>query len=465
MSFYFYDYETFGINPKTSRIAQFAGIRTDENLNIINEKMLYCQPSNDFLPSPEAVAITGITPQLCEKQGVKEVNFIKQINAEFSTANTCTVGYNNIRFDDEFTRYALYRNFLDPYAWSWKNGNSRWDILDVVRMCYALKPETMNWVIEKNKPIFKLDRLAPANNIHTKAHDALEDVRATIAVAKIIKDKQTKLFDYAYSLRDKKVVKNHIKLFEPMLHTSGMYDATLGCTRRVAAIGYSELGNSAIIFNLDQDPSILLDLNIEELQKLRFIKNIDLSKGIERLQIKELHFNKSPMFVSNIKKLSEKTIKHLQIDMDKTNQHLNFLKNNQRQITDVIRQLFTKPIFDKNTDAEQDLYTAFLSHNDRILANKINQMNVNQLANFHPDFENNNLQNLLLSFKARNYPQSLNDSEQERWFEVVQNRIQFGKSNFLNIEEFEKQLQSVKQQYLDKSHIWQQLERYSENLI
>ncbi|HIP76816.1 MAG TPA: exodeoxyribonuclease I, partial [Psychromonas hadalis] len=233
-TFYWYDYETFGISPKMDRISQFAGIRTDENLNILDEHMFYCKPTNDCLPSPEACAVTGISPQHCERKGMIEHAFIKKINTEFSTPNTCIVGYNSIRFDDEFTRYTLYRNFIDPYAWHWKNGNTRWDILDVVRLCYALKKESsLKWVHDDSgKPIFKLDQLSIANGIeHTDAHDALADVRATIAIAKIIKDTQPQLFDYAFSLREKKTVEAKIQLFEPMLHTSGMYSAVLSCTR------------------------------------------------------------------------------------------------------------------------------------------------------------------------------------------------------------------------------------------
>ncbi|HIE78337.1 MAG TPA: exodeoxyribonuclease I, partial [Candidatus Thioglobus sp.] len=239
-TFYWYDYETFGLSPKVDRIAQFAGIRTDQDLNILDEQMFYCKPTRDSLPSPEAYAVTGISPQICEQKGTIEHEFIQKINYEFCTPDTCTVGYNSISFDDEFTRYTLFRNLIDPYAWHWKNGNSRWDILDVVRLCYALKKDnSLNWVHDdKNKPIFKLDRLTTANGIeHADAHDALADVRATIAIAKIIKEKQPQLFEYAFSLRDKKTVESKIKLFEPMLHTSGMYPAELSCTKLSTAIG------------------------------------------------------------------------------------------------------------------------------------------------------------------------------------------------------------------------------------
>jgi exodeoxyribonuclease-1 len=464
MSFYFYDYETFGVSPKTSRIAQFAGIRTDENLNIIDEKMLYCKPTGDVLPDPIAVNVTGITPQLCEKNGLIEKDFIAEINKEFSTPKTCVVGYNNIRFDDEFTRHTLFRNFFDPYAWAWKGGNSRWDLLDVVRMCYALKPQTMNFPLIDGIPSFKLDKLAPANNIIVKAHDALEDVRATIAIAKIIKEKEPKLFDYALSLKDKKTVANKVTLFEPMLHTSGMYPAKLGCTRRCVALGFSPLGN-AIIFNLDQDPQILLDLEAIELKKLQFAKKQDLPEGQERLQIKEMHFNKSPMFVPNVAKLDPKTVKHLSIDMDKTDKHLAFILENKQAISQKIKEMYQKAEFAKNNDSDQSLYDGFLSNNDRQVADEIAKTPVENLSNLQPQFENENLKKLFVNFKARNYPETLSESESEYWFEVVQERIQVGENGYLGIEEFEKNLNQLKKDHPEKSKIWESLEEYTQNIV
>lgn len=106
-SFYFYDFETWGADPKKDRPAQFAGIRTDSELNIIGEPdMWYCQLANDYLPHPQAALITGLTPQLCNKKGLVETEFMQRILQVFSTPNTCVLGYNSLRFDDEVTRYS-----------------------------------------------------------------------------------------------------------------------------------------------------------------------------------------------------------------------------------------------------------------------------------------------------------------------------------------------------------------------
>ena len=469
-TFYWYDYETFGISPKIDRVSQFAGIRTDESLNILDEHMFYCKPTHDCLPAPEACSITGISPQLCEQKGMIEHAFIQKIHTEFSTPNTCIVGYNSIRFDDEFTRYTLYRNFIDPYAWHWKNGNTRWDILDVVRLCYALKKEaSLKWVYDENgKPVFKLDQLSLANGIeHANAHDALADVRATISIAKIIKDTQPQLFDYAFSLREKKTVESKIQLFEPMLHISGMYPATLSCTRLAVALAYHpEYNDRAIVFNLDQDPSMLLEMDIEELKTLMFTKQSELPEGVKRLEIKDLIFNKSPMFVPNVYKLDPKVIAQLQIDMDACLQRLSFIKDNQNAISKVVQALYMNDQErTKSADVDQALYDGFMDNSDKRIGDQVQTLSSDELKDFHPKFKDQKLNTLLMHFKARNYPETLSEDETEDWFETVQGRVQAGENGYLNIDEYFQRINALREQHPNKEKLWQQLEVYGESFF
>ncbi|MDG2395588.1 exodeoxyribonuclease I [Candidatus Thioglobus sp.] len=469
-TYYWYDYETFGINPKTDRISQFAGIRTDENLNILDEHMFYCKPTNDCLPSPEACNVTGITPQLCAQKGMIEHEFIKKIQLEFATPNTCIAGYNSIRFDDEFTRYTLYRNFMDPYAWHWQNGNTRWDILDVVRMCYALKKDnSLKWVYDDNgKPIFKLDRLSPANGIeHANAHDALADVRATIALARIIKSTQPGLFDHAFKLREKKFVESSLNLFEPMLHTSGMYPADKSCTRLSVALAYHpQYNDRAIVFNLDQDPSVLLEMSTDELRTLTFTKQAELPSGVNRLQIKDLVFNKSPMFVTNIYKIDPKIAEQLQINMELCLQHLTFIKYNQVAIEKAVQDLYSNnQDFSDNNDVDQSLYGGFMDNTDKRIAQQLQTLSITELKNFHPKFKDEKLANLLIHFKARNYPECLTDDEAENWFEIVQGRVQAGENGYLSIDQYFQRINIMREQYPQKESLWQQLESYGESFF
>ena len=468
-TYFWYDYETFGVVPIIDRISQFGGITTDKDLNIIDEYKIYCKPTYDCLPSPQACILTGITPQFCEKKGLIEYEFIKQIHNKFSVANTCIVGYNSIRFDDEFTRHTLYRNFIDPYGWAWKNNNTRWDIIDLVRMCYAFKKDSsLNWVYNENKaPVFKLDKLSLANNIeHSDAHDALSDVKATIAIAKIIKTKQPRLFDYAFSLRKKQTVKNQLRLFAPMFHTSSKYKSELSCTRLVTALAYHpKYKDRAIVFNLDQDPAILLDLPIEKLKQLLFTKKEDLEENTKRLEIKELIFNKSPMFVNNAFKFEPKIFEQLQINSDKCTQHLDFIKENKNKITKIVQELYSDEKTMSYSDVDQSLYSGFISDKDRFICNKIHNLSVDELKEFNPQFKDERLKKLFINFKARNYPDALSQKEQKEWTKLIKARIINGENSYISIDKYNKIIREMRKKYPDKLDLIKKIESYGKSLM
>ena len=340
----------------------------------------------------------------------------------------------------------------------------------MVRLCYALKKDaSLKWVHnEEGKPVFKLDQLSLANGIeHANAHDALADVRATIAIAKIIKDTQPQLFDYAFSLREKKTVEGKIQLFEPMLHTSGMYPATLSCTRLAVALAYHpEYNDRAIVFNLDQDPSMLLAMDIEELKTLMFTKQSELPEGVKRLDIKDLIFNKSPMFVPNVYKLDPKVVAQLQIDMDTCMQRLSFIKDNQTAISKIAQDLYKNDQErTKTTDADQALYDGFMDNADKRIGDQIQILGVDELKDFHPKFKDEKLSTLLMHFKARNYPEILSEDEAEDWFETVQGRVQAGENGYLSIDEYFQRINTMREQQPNKEKLWRQLETYGESFF
>ena len=272
-TFLFHDYETFGTHPALDRPAQFAAIRTDDEFNIIGEpEVFYCKPADDYLPQPGAVMVTGITPQEAREKGVNEAEFARRIHDLFTVPNTCVVGYNNIRFDDEVTRNIFYRNFYDPYAWSWQNRNSRWDLLDIMRACYALRPEGINWPEnEEGLTSFRLEHLTRANGIeHSNAHDAMADVYATIAMAKLVKSAQPRLFEYLLSHRSKQKLMTLIDVpqMKPLVHISGMFGAWRGNTSWVAPLAWHpDNRNAVIMVDLAGDISPLLELDSDTLRE------------------------------------------------------------------------------------------------------------------------------------------------------------------------------------------------------
>src|ERR1700710_2652 len=280
MTFYWHDYETFGRIPKRDRPSQFAGVRTDADLNESGDALMqYCQPAPDYLPEPGACLLTGITPQLCLARGVPEHEFANAIEHEFAQPCTVGVGYNSIRFDDEVTRHLFWRNLIDPYGREWQNECGRWDLLDVVRVTWALRPEGIVWPLHPDgKPSFKLEHLTTANHIvHAAAHDALSDVRATIAMARLIKKQQPRLWDFCLKLRSKHEVVREMGVGKPFLHISGMYGTERGCMAVVWPIApHPTNKNEIVVWDLSVDPSELFTPNVEQIRARMFTRSEDL---------------------------------------------------------------------------------------------------------------------------------------------------------------------------------------------
>ncbi|QLE09614.1 exodeoxyribonuclease I [Pseudoalteromonas shioyasakiensis] len=431
---YWHDYETFGASPQKDRPSQFAGIRTDLDLNIIGEPLIeYCKPAADYLPHPEACLITGITPQVAMQKGLIEAEFMAKIHAEFSQPNTCVAGYNSIRFDDEVTRYSLYRNFYDPYEREYKNNNSRWDIIDLVRACYALRPEGIEWPLkEDGSPSFKLEHLTVANGIeHAAAHDALSDVTATIALAKLIKEKQPKLYQFFFSLRSKKALADLVDVFNmtPLVHTSSRIPASQGCTSWIAPMSFHPVNKNAIIcFNLTEDPQVLLDLSVEELRTRLYTKHSDLGEGEAPVGLKLVHLNKCPI-LAPAKTLLPENAARLGIDREKCLQNLAILKAN-TELRDKVTEVFNEQRdYGETTNPDYQLYDGFTSHADKAKFAIIRDASPEQLASMQLDFDDKKFATLLFRYRARNWPQTLSQDELAKWRQYCQNKLMHGEDN------------------------------------
>ena len=425
-SFYWHDYETFGTSPSLDRPSQFAGQRTNADLEPVGEPLIiYCQPPADYLPHPEACLVTGITPQQARDKGLIESEFAKEIEAEFGKPGTCGVGYNSIRFDDEFTRHLLYRNLYDPYQREYRNGNSRWDIIDVTRLAYALRPDGIEWPVLDGKPSFRLEVLTEANGIsHEAAHDALSDVHATIAFAKLLKDNQPKLWDYALSLRSKHEVAKHldIKNRKPMLHISSRYPAERGCAALAVPLAvHPQNKNSIIVWDLAADPQALLNDDAETLRERLYTATDQLEAGVERPALKEVHLNKSPM-VMTAKLVDDAVAGRLGIDRDVCQKHLQVLQS-APSLSSKLQEIYSPRDRDFGSDPEQNLYGSFIGDKDKNKLEQARLMMPAQLAETTFSFADQRLPEMLFRYRARNYPETLNKSEALDWREHCRQRL------------------------------------------
>jgi exodeoxyribonuclease I len=462
-----HDYETWGVDPRRDRACQFAAMRTDTELNCIGDPvMVYCRPTPDFLPSPQSALVTGMTPQQVQAEGLNEAEFFAVVDEQFSRPGTCGVGYNSLRFDDEVTRFGLYRNFFDPYAREWQNGNSRWDILDLVRMTHALRPEGINWVErEPGIPGFRLDQLTVANGIaHEGAHDALADVRATIAMARLIRSRQPRLYDYYFELRSKGRAAELLNLArrEMVLHVTGMYPAVLGCIAPVIPVIQHPLNkNAVVVYDLRHNPRQLLSLPAGEIHRLLYTPTDELAEGEERPPLKTVHLNKSPA-LAPLSTLSEEMAERWVIDLDSAAEYRRQLLED-GNIAATLTEVFHRREQYPPQDVDAALYGGFIDNRDKRLSEQVRSATPQRLAEWQPPFADKRLRQLYFRYRARNWPESLSAEERQSWINFCEQRNLRGEQGAtLTLQEYRRQIEELRAGELtpEQRQILEQLEQW-----
>lgn len=445
-SLFWYDYETTGIDPRRDRPLQVAGIRTDEQLNEIAEPLnIFCQPSDDILPHPAACLVTGITPSKLAEHGLDEAQFMQRVHEQLSQPGTCGVGYNSLRFDDEVTRYSLYRNFYDPYAREWQGGNSRWDLIDLVRTAYALRPEGIVWPQQDGRVTLKLERLTAANGIeHGQAHDALSDVRATIALARLLRSKQPKLYDYLYQLRSKQRVQDQVQLMQPLVHISGRYAGARHYLALVLPLAWHPRNrNALIVCDLHADIAPLLNESAATLRTRLYTRRDQLANGELPVPLKLLHINRCPV-IAPINVLRAQDIQRLQLDIPGYQAQAEQLQINAALWQDKLVEVYGEEHFAPNPDPEQQLYDGFIGDRDRRLCEQVRRADPQRLGDSVWPFDDARLPELLFRYRARNFAATMTLEEQQRWRTFCQQRLsqpEYGAPNTLA--QFEQALTEV----------------------
>ena len=458
-SFLWHDYETFGANPMADRPAQFAAVRTDPELKPLEEPVTwYCAPADDVLPHPMASLITGITPQEAKSKGLVETEFAAHILDEMSRPGTCSVGYNSIRFDDTVTRNLLYRNLRDPYEREYRNGNSRWDLIDLVRMCYALRPDGIEWPMhEPGKPSFRLEDLCRANGIGQEgAHDALVDVKATIELARRLKNAQPKLFDWALQMRDYAQVARLLDTVEPkpVLHTSARIPAVRGCTTLVLPLAVMpDRPKSVIAFDLSADPSRLIGESADVIHDLVFTPADDLPEDMERLPLKAIHGNHVPM-LAPLGTLNGVDTDRIGLDAERCKQHARLILGSLDAIRNKVIEVFTAPRegFDDSSDPDRMLYSGgFFSPADRHLMKKILLVPPAKLGGHLWSFQDNRLPGMLFRYRARNFPDTLSMEESRAWEQDKRTRlVETADPDYFTLRDFRNAMRELREQRKDE---------------
>jgi exodeoxyribonuclease-1 len=427
-SFLFYDLETFGRDPRRTRIAQFAAVRTDSDLNVVEEPLsFFVKPADDLLPSPTAALITGISPQRALREGVDEAEAFARIAEEMSRPETCTLGWNSLRFDDEFVRYGLFRNFYDPYEREWRGGNSRWDLLDVMRLAHALRPEGIVWPErEDGATSFKLEHLALANGVRQgDAHEALSDVHATVGMARKFRDAQPRLWEYALKLRDKRFAAELLDTvaLTPALHVSQRYPASRMCAAPVLPLArHPRIDNRIIVFDLDGDPEALLQLDAADIADRLYTPAADLPPGEMRVPLKEVHLNRSPALVA-WSHLREEDFVRLRIDKPAVEAVAERLRPFAAPLAEKMRQVFGSERAHDKPDVDAALYDGFIADGDKRRMAEVRATPPEHLDKREFGFSDPRLPELLFRYRARNWPDTLTPAERDRWNHYRRERL------------------------------------------
>jgi exodeoxyribonuclease I len=449
-----YDYETWGTSPAHDRPAQFAALRTTLDLQPVGEPIsLFCKPPLDALPHPAACLVTGLVPQVAHAKGLSESAFTARILAQMAQPGTIAVGYNSMRFDAEVTRYSAWRNLHDPYAHEWQHGCGRWDLLDVMRLAHALRPGGLQWPQRADGSgltSFKLTDLTAANGLaHDAAHEALSDVRATLALAAALKTAQPKLFDYAFKLHDKKEVLALLGLPNtpahamPFVHVSGRLSAERGhCAIVLPLAQHPRNKNELLCWDLAQHPGVLATLSAPEIRQRLFTPAAELPEGVSRLPIKGVHVNKAPMVVPHLRTLDATQAARWGLDVPLALAHAQAARE-LPDLSAIWAQVYAPADEAPARDVEADLYGGFLSNADRGRLERLRMADAATLARGSPDFDDARLEELAFRWRAREHPHTLSEVDQQRWHLHRQQRLLQGVPGWLTLQDYQNQLDDL----------------------
>jgi exodeoxyribonuclease-1 len=463
-SFFFYDLETSGIDSKRDRIMQFAGQRTDMDLSPIGEPVnILVALTNEVLPEPAAIMVTHITPQKTHEEGYNEAEFLKMFYEQVLIPDTIIIGYNNIKFDDEFMRCTLYRNMFDAYEWQMQQGRSRWDFLDVVRLTRALRPAGIEWPFDENGiPSNRLEKLSAANGLaHEHAHDALSDVYALIGVARLIKEKQPKLYDYLLKNRHKHIIEGFVGGNEqPFIHTSYTYPKEYLHTSVVQRIAPGKYKGAYFVYDLRHDPTPWVAMSADELRSHCQMPKEERPDDHSFLPVRELKCNQCPAIAPfDVLRADAGAQERIAIDLEAIKRHLAILKAypdfGQRAAAALDRT------FEKDGDPECQLYDGFIPEGDKVKMAAVRAAGAKELQGFDPGFTDKRLHQMLVRYKARNYPGSLTDSERAEWEAYRAERLKRGLPHFIN------ELQKASQLHTDadSQYVLEELRLYAESIM
>ena len=331
LHFGLYDVESTGLSHHHDQILQFAGLKVDQDLNIIpgSELVIDVKPRADVVPGPKAFAIHGISIESLLKNGVTEWEAAGRIREWFMGSNvpSMMIGFNSQGYDDEMVRNAFYRTMIDPYEHEWRNGNTRGDAMRLIMLAFALRPETLRWPINPatGRYTLKLGDLCAENGIKLEyAHDARFDVMATLDLLRLVKKNSPKLFDYFLSLSDKTVASDLVLQRKPLAVINSFFPREQGHLSVMLPVIMDSVQNKTKMWSIDlrEDPTELLSLSPSEINRRMFTSINDLGDGEGITSIRAIALNKQPLVCAlNIFNQRQDVLQRAGLDIERCLKH------------------------------------------------------------------------------------------------------------------------------------------------
>lgn len=402
MNFAFFDLETTGTSPAFDHPLQFAAILTDAAFREVERVNLRCRLAPHVIPSPQALAVTGVRPnQLVDPELPNLFEFAQELTALVSRWSPAIwTGFNSIRFDEEMLRQMFYQNLQSEIFATQFNGNTRFDIMTAVFAVFQRCPDLLHWPVDETGPVrFKLDRLAPENGFEGhNAHDALGDVEATIHIARLIAERAPDLWTQLLANREKGHVQAQLDRFEPLelvgRFGGGPPKAIMGCLCGYAA----KNTNQAYFFDLDSvDP-----------QELTAASDADLVAAMEGepRPLRSISINKVPVLLPPV------------MVTDEQRRRARVLAEAPELRQRLIAAMAARYPADSDTapqHVEQQIFNGFYSWNDKARLKEFQGANWPRRQEIVATFEDARLRQLGARLVAFHAPKLLSDSDRRRY--------------------------------------------------
>ena len=404
-TYLFYDIETSGLNKCFDQVLQFAAIRTDLELNEIDRHEILVKLNPDVIPSPQAMVVHQITLEQLH-QGNCEYEAISKIHQLFNIPGTITIGYNTLGFDDEFLRFSFYRNLLTPYTHQYANNCSRMDLYPMTVMYYLFKPEGISWPKIADKVSLKLEQLNSHNNlVDGRAHDAMTDVEATLALAKLLR-RERKMWEYLHSFFDKK---KDLDGLSKLSLASVEYQQALLIDGGCGANNFYQCPVMSLgMHNHYKNQSLWLRLDLEQLTTT-VLENISETTFVYRKR-----FGEQPLLLP----LTERFTKHLSAERQQVVvSNIAWLQKNREILAAIVHYYreYKYPVI-PNIDVDAALYQiGFHKDHEQQLCELFHLADLEEKVKLIDRFMNPNLRAQVIRVLGRNYPEVLPKGYQEEF--------------------------------------------------